>query len=391
MGAGVRGGIVGVGPVLHLCSDYARQRLYPQLMSALDDAGVAQSVYVPVRTREETDVPGPPRQNIRFYARHVLRPYHRLLFTAKLRVVNADLAGVEDPRRFGLVHAHFLYSDGGVAHRLHVRYGLPYVAAIRNTDLNVFMRLRPDLRSTMHRIVASASGLIFLAPAYREQFLARLPEELARTVSGRCRVIPNGLEAPWLAAPPSAVDRTGAPLRVLYVGDFTPNKNVLRLMEAAARVAAHRAVELTLVGGGGEGAAPVDAALSSGRFPFVRHLGPVRDDECLRELYRAHDMLAMPSLRETFGLVYIEALSQGTPVLLSKGQGVDGYFPHGAVAHAVDPLSVDDIVRGIDLLAARGAGQRAACISAAQPFAWPRIAQTYRELYSSVARIPEAA
>ncbi len=33
---------MGVGPVLHLCSDYARQRLYPQLMSALDDAGVMQ-------------------------------------------------------------------------------------------------------------------------------------------------------------------------------------------------------------------------------------------------------------------------------------------------------------------------------------------------------------
>ena len=43
----------------------------------------------------------------------------------------------------------------------------------------------------------------------------------------------------------------------------------------------------------------------------------------------------MPSRYETFGLVYGEAMSQGLPIIYSKGQGVDGYFKEGTVGYGV--------------------------------------------------------
>ena len=60
-------------------------------------------------------------------------------------------------------------------------------------------------------------------------------------------------------------------------------------------------------------------------------------------------MFAMPSIHETFGLVYIEALSQGLPVLYTKGQGVDGSLESTA-GIGVDPLSIDDIAEAIKLI-----------------------------------------
>ena len=47
----------------------------------------------------------------------------------------------------------------------------------------------------------------------------------------------------------------------------------------------------------------------------------------------------MTSLGESFGLTYAEAMSQGVPVIYSKGQGFDGQFKEGVVGYHVDPLS----------------------------------------------------
>lgn len=373
------------GTILHICSDYAHQRIYAELFASLHDSGLEQVVYAPVRTAAELEVPGPPRPRIRFHARHILRAHHRVFFGQKVRTVAADVSRVAKPAVASLVHAHFLYSDGAVALRLHENFGIPYVTAVRNTDLNVFMRLRPDLRGEMHRIASQAQALVFLSPVYREQFLSRIPNAIARNIADRCHVIPNGIEDLWHETPPPRKSSVSMPLRILYVGNFTTNKNVPRLLEAAARLRARYPITVTLVGGGGDGAETVHRLLATTDYSFARAAGHVEDRGMLRDIYREHDVFAMPSLRETFGVVYIEALSQGIPVLLSRGQGVDGYFESGTITEVVNPLSVSSIELGLERLAARAGTQRDACVSAAQAFAWPAIATTYRALYTTVA------
>ena len=372
--------------VLQICSDYARQRIYPQLFTAINDAGVSQAVYVPVRTAAELAVPPPPRVAIDYKARHVLRPFHRLLFRTKVRTIENDLSKLGYTKGFDLIHAHFLYSDGAVALRLFEQSATPFITAVRNTDLNFFMRLRPDLRWLIYRIVRSARALVFLSPVYRDQFLDRLPRTLACRVSARCVVIPNGLDPLWfdpLTIP--AYSTENPPLRVLFVGDFNRNKNVLRLIKAIDRLQIKRPVELTLVGDGeGKESAAVNAIGKSGKFSWLTVLGRIDDPLRLRELYREHDVFAMPSFRETFGLVYIEALSQGLPVVYSKGQGIDGYFSSGAFVEAIDPSSVESIARGILSAGNEVITKRESCILHAQAFSWKNVAGKYHELYNSL-------
>ncbi len=70
--------------------------------------------------------------------------------------------------------------------------------------------------------------------------------------------------------------------------------------------------------------------------PLVTLLPP-RPMQALMPLYREADVFLLPSRRETFGLVYAEAISQGLPVLYGRGQGFDGQFEDGRVGYAVDP------------------------------------------------------
>jgi glycosyltransferase involved in cell wall biosynthesis len=55
----------------------------------------------------------------------------------------------------------------------------------------------------------------------------------------------------------------------------------------------------------------------------------------------------LPSKRESYGLVYVEALFSGLPVLLSKDRGIDGFFEIDKIGYACDPFDKNDIAKGM--------------------------------------------
>lgn len=374
--------------VFHLCSDYAKQGLYAELLRSIASAGAGtrQFMYVPTRTAAERDVGRiTDDPSIQFRFQHILRPYHRLMFRTKVRRVLSDVLSDTPVAQFRLVHAHFLYSDGAVARSLRRTHGLPYLVAVRNTDINFFMRYRPDLAAIRNDVLRHASRVIFLSPAYREAFVGRLPASLREMVLSKTMVVPNGIGSEWLAEAPALTERAPGPLRLLYVGDFTPNKNVAGIVAAMQLLRGEGAATLTVVGGGSDANGAVQQLLERNAGRGVASLGRIRDRAQLRTLYSEHDILVMPSFHETFGLAYIEALSQGLPIVHSRGQGVDGYFAPGTVASAVDPSDPRSIAAGIRELASRLPGIRAACRREARRFSWGQVGQTYLDTYRAIA------
>jgi glycosyltransferase involved in cell wall biosynthesis len=375
--------------VFHICSDYAKQAVYPQLLRSISACGVRQFMYVPVRTAAElgvgliADV-----STLAFRFEHLLKPYHKLLFRTKVRRVLADVLSATPVRDHQLVHAHFLYSDGAVALALKRSIGTRYLVAVRNADVNAFMRYRPDLARTRDEILLGASRVVFLSPAYREAVLRRLPLGVRGLVERKALTVPNGIAGGWLdpATPaPEPQAHPDGPLRLLYVGDFTPNKNIAGIVDALRLIRAERPATLTVVGGGGDDRDRVHRLLARGAESGITNLGRVEDAVRLKALYRTHDVFVMPSFRETFGVAYIEALSQGVPIVHSRGQGVDGYFEPGTVSEGVDPADPRSIAEGIRRVAGRLPDVRAACRREAGRFAWSEIGLTYRNTYLSVA------
>ncbi len=75
--------------------------------------------------------------------------------------------------------------------------------------------------------------------------------------------------------------------------------------------------------------------------------GFVGEKEKLLEIYRQCDVLVVPSFRESFGLIYVEALTQGLPVVYTKGQGFDGNFEDGHIGYSIQPESPESIAEAI--------------------------------------------
>lgn len=372
--------------VLHICGDYANQMLYIDLVSHLDSAGIRQYIYVPVRTQAELGINQKDGLQLAKYRfAHILKPWHRIFFRTKIRALVKDLKLHASLNKIDVVHAHFLYSDGAVALALSKKFHIPYVVAVRNTDINYFMRLRPDLKYLCWEILRYAHRIVFVTPCYRELLLQRLPSPLRTQVELKSAIVPNGLADFWLENLGTPGDSLTKNIRLLYVGDFSKNKNIPNILKAIKLMVLHQAASISLVGAGGDGESVVDEMLASGEYTFAKRLGRINDRQKLLSIYRDHDMLVMPSFRETFGIAYLEALSQGLPVIFSKGQGIDGYFADGEIGYAVDPHDVVDIQRKLELVIRRLPDLRGACVGAAQKFNWHEITKTYADIYHSAA------
>jgi glycosyltransferase involved in cell wall biosynthesis len=92
----------------------------------------------------------------------------------------------------------------------------------------------------------------------------------------------------------------------------------------------------------------------------------------------------MPSKFETFGLGYIEALSQGLPIIYTIGQGVYGYFKEGEVGYATKSNNVNHLVENINKLILNYNDISRRCSIIADKFSWDIISNKYASIYDEL-------
>lgn len=367
--------------ILHICSYSRGNPLYGKLFNALVDFGVESTVYVPVPVNEAipTDVPG----NVIFSP--CWRPYDRLVFFSKERKIIKDIRRKLEGRLAGyaMVHAHSLFVNGYVALYLKRKFGVRYLVAVRNTDVNLFFRYMVHLRPLGRRILEEAYGVIFLSPKYREYVLDKyVRRERRAEVAARSHVVPNGIDRLFLdnlAAKEVARGGPVEPVRVIFVGAVDQNKNIVTLIAAIELLNKEGfATRLTVVGKPSH-RKTMQAVEACG---YAEWIGEKNHGQLI-DLYRNHHLLAVPSIHETFGLVYAEAMSQGLPVIYTKGQGFDGQFEDGTVGYAIDPASAGEIADAIRRMMGDWARLSSNAIEGAKSFDWSKIAAVYNDLYAS--------
>lgn len=104
--------------------------------------------------------------------------------------------------------------------------------------------------------------------------------------------------------------------------------------------------------------------------------------EKILEIMDNCDIFVMPSHRETFGLVYIEAMSRGLPVVYTKGQGIDGFFEEGEIGYPVDPAETNAIVTAIENIIMNYSNISKNCIVNSKAFNWSSVSNEYIKLYN---------
>jgi glycosyltransferase involved in cell wall biosynthesis len=194
-------------------------------------------------------------------------------------------------------------------------------------------------------------------------------------------IVYNGVDSHFRPLPEDQIEgfrsKRGLPERfILFVGTLEPRKNIVRLVEAYARIPQQPCPPLVLVGGKGwlydEVFARVEALNLNDRVRFV---GYVPAEE-LAWWYNAATLFVYPSLYEGFGLPPLEAMACGTPVITSATSSLPEVV--GDAGLLVDPTDLDALAMAMEQVLTDGAlrtEMRAAGLPRARTFSWQRTAQ----------------
>jgi alpha-maltose-1-phosphate synthase len=209
---------------------------------------------------------------------------------------------------------------------------------------------------------------VIVASTFTKQTLGESP------CTAKIEIAPYG--APSSVSSETA--KSSGRLKVIFAGSLGQRKGLSYLLKAIEILQSK--VELTLLGRkAASGCAPLEAAVRKHRWlPSMSH------DAVLREM-RSHDVLVLPSLFEGFGLVILEAMAQGTPVITTEHTAGPDIIENGTDGFIVPVRSAEAIAEKLDLLARdreQLMSMKRAAKRKAQSWRWA----TYRQRLVEVAR-----
>ncbi|MCJ8500911.1 glycosyltransferase [Desulfatitalea alkaliphila] len=299
-------------------------------------------------------------------------------------------------RTYDLIHSHYWLS-GMVGAMAQTRWHRPHITmfhtlgAVKNRSCGA--ENEPARRIAHERWIAATADHI-VVPARREM------ENLLADYHARretISIVPCGVD-PDLFRPMDR-DRAHRELAVpadaelvLYVGRFAPLKGLARLLAAVALLRQqHPRLQLMLVGGDGPQSAGHQALTTEvdrlGLQKTVRFMGRVTQ-QALPLFYNAADLLALPSFYESFGLVVLEALACGTPVVASPVGAAETLVKPGVNGALVRGDQAADLASALDAVLAesrRTKGTADRIRTTVAGYQWSRIADDMAALYTTVA------
>ncbi len=303
------------------------------------------------------------------------------------------------PGHYDLVHSHYWLS-GQVGWLARDRWRVPLVhtahtlAAVKNAALAEGDAPEPETRVIGEKqVIAESDRLVANTGDEARQLV-----DLYGAAPERIDVVPPGADLSRYRPGDKLAARAELGLRadeqvVAFVGRIQPLKAPDVLVRAAAELLRRdrsRKLRVLIVGGpSGSGLARPDAlielAADLGITEQVTFLPPQPADR-LVQVYRAADVVAVPSYNESFGLVAIEAQASGTPVLAADVGGLGTAVRHGESGLLVPGHRTPDWADALAALLddpARLARMSATAVEHANRFSWAHTAEGLLDSYAA--------
>lgn len=248
---------------------------------------------------------------------------------------------------FDLIHAHVALPDGYAASLLSEDHGCPFVVTIHGQDFQQVIHRDSSSMKVIGTTIARASAVFTVSSKLQKIGMKFFPE-----AEEKFSLIPNGVDPEDFNCP--APPRANFPVRngpkILSVSNLIPIKGIDLNIRAIHKLKdRYPNISYSIIGEGSQRDTLEQLTKSLGMEDRVRFLGRIEHREVLRKM-RECDVFSLPSWNEAFGVVYIEAMACGKPVIGCKGEGIEDFVEHGVTGMLAEPHNVDDLAEKMDFL-----------------------------------------
>lgn len=374
--------------VLQIANGYCGSKLYQELFLLLSENVVFQFIFAPFRKNDEEKKFNIENKKVFvFYVKIVKSIIYRLIFYLKIRKSIEAVEKNTSVVGYQLCHAHSLFSDGAIAYYFKKKYKIPYIVAVRNTDINDFLKYLKYLKPLGKKIILNSSHVVFLSVSYKKR-LQKSYKNLSNIIEDKAIILPNGINDFWHKNinfdDKQIIDNK---VNIIYAGEIRKNKNIINSIKAIELLQVKYKIQFSIIGEGLND--EIEYLIKLKHYvkdkEFVKIYKSMPKEELIK-FYRNSHIFLMPSFTETFGLVYAEALTQRLPVVYTKNEGFDNIFENGFVGYSVIAFEIHDISSKIEQIIFNYNQIQKNTITVVNQFDWSVISQKYFQIYKTLVK-----
>jgi D-inositol-3-phosphate glycosyltransferase len=301
----------------------------------------------------------------------------------------------ENGLRYDLIHSHYWLS-GLVGERLQELWDIPHLigfhtlGAVKNTV--GIGEGEPELRINTERKLVKDCHRIIASTEKGKQDLITYYDAAPEAIS----IIPCGVNLDLFRPIQKETARCHLGLNgesiIVFVGRIIPLKGLDNMLKAMARLEEKQRIKLVVIGGDDHSQAEMQRLKNLSRTLRIEEsvifLGAVKQ-ETLPFFYSAADLCAVPSYYESFGLVVLESLACGTPVVATKVGCAESVIRCGETGYIVadnDPGSLADKISRLLSTSNRKPDFAHSVRASVAKYSWSNISEAILEEYRSVLR-----
>jgi len=259
------------------------------------------------------------------------------------KIVNKIYEGFE----FDLIHSHVALPDGSAGMLLAKEYKKPLVVTIHGQDFYKTIFRNKKCKENIGKVINFSTKTIVVSNALRNIGVRNFGVERSKFV-----VVPNGidLEESNLKKNSFISKICQGKKIILSIGYLIKRKAHQYVIKSLSKLISKYPNIIYLIGGDGPEEKKLKEQVKKENLEeYVRFFGRVNREKVI-SLMSSCQVFVLPSWDEAFGVVYLEAMANGKPVIACRGEGPEDFIKNKDTGILVKPKDIDSLIEAIDFL-----------------------------------------
>lgn len=280
-----------------------------------------------------------------------------------------------------IVHAHTALPDGQAAVLVKKNFGIPFIVTIHGDDLYNTINQSYKRKLAIERVFKESSKIVVVGSSLRKIILNKFKKIDEKNIL----VINNGVDLNKFNSPARPFPNRNK-FKLLSVGSLIERKGHILVLEVLGELSGKLSVEYNIVGDGPERTRLEQLVKEKGLSKIVKFHGS-RPPNKIPKFMKESDLFVLPSWDEGFGVVYLEAMASGLPVIGCKGQGIEDVIQDGKNGFLAKPRDSNSLLEICEkAISNQILYERIskAAIKTASNYTWHKNAQETLKIYNQI-------